>query len=91
VSYQQDIQPIFDRACVSCHGVQAGLTLTGYDQLMNGSLDGPVVIPGNPAASELLRRLTGLSEPRMPLGSQPLSAGDIQLIEAWIAAGSPNN
>lgn len=91
MSYQRDIQPIFDRACVSCHGGQAGLTLTGYDRLMNGSVGGPVVIPGDPAASELIRRLTGLSEPRMPLGGQPLGAGDIQLIEAWIAAGGPNN
>ena len=91
VSFRQDIQPIFDRTCVSCHGGQAGLYLTGYDQLMAGSAAGPVVLPGDPAASELLRRLTGVSEPRMPLGGQPLRATDIQLLEAWIAAGCPNN
>lgn len=91
VSYQRDIQPIFDRACVSCHGGQAGLTLTGFAQLMDGSLSGSVVIPGDPAASELIRRLTGISEPRMPLGGQPLRAREIQRIEAWIAAGCPNN
>ncbi len=107
VSYRRDIQPIFNRNCVSCHGGQAlpfdsaqdkrqssgqaGLYLDSYDHVMAGSARGPVVIPGNPQASELVRRIKGLSQPRMPLGGAPLPAADIDAIVTWIAEGAPNN
>ena len=91
VSYRQDIQPIFDRNCVSCHGGSAGLYLDSYDHVMAGSARGRVVTPGDPPASELVRRIRGLSQPRMPLGGAPLSAADIDAIVTWIAEGAPNN
>jgi mono/diheme cytochrome c family protein len=91
VSYRRDIQPIFDRNCVSCHGGQAGLYLDSYDRLMAGSARGPVVVPGDPQASELVRRITGQSQPAMPLGRAPLSAAEIEAIVTWIAEGAPNN
>ncbi|MFQ5814431.1 MAG: c-type cytochrome domain-containing protein [Anaerolineae bacterium] len=91
VSYRQDIQPIFNRNCVSCHGGQAGLYLESYDHVMAGSARGRVVIPDDPQASELVRRIRGLSQPSMPLGGAPLPASDIDAIVTWIAEGAPNN
>jgi hypothetical protein len=47
------------------------------------------VVPGRPAASELLRRIKGQARPRMPLDGPPyLAAEDIALIEAWIVQGA---
>lgn len=91
VRYRRDVQPIFDRRCVRCHGGQAGLYLDSYDHVMAGSVRGPVVVPGNPAASELVRRIQGLSQPRMPMGAPPLSPEEIQTIVTWVAEGAPNN
>jgi len=88
-TFKRDIQPIFTRACVRCHGGAAGLWLDRYEGVMTGSARGPVVIPGNPEASELYRRITGRSQPAMPLGGPPLSPEEIERIRRWIAAGAP--
>ena len=90
-SFYLDIQPILDRECIVCHGGQAGLYLESYDYLMAGSTNGPVVVPGNPSASELVKWIQGLNQPVMPLGADPLSPSEIELMILWIAEGSPNN
>ncbi len=90
-SFFLDIQPILDRECIVCHGGQAGLYLESYDYLMAGSTNGPVVVPGNPSASELVKWIQGLNQPVMPLGADPLSPSEIELMILWIAEGSPNN
>ena len=47
------------------------------------------VVPGNPGASELLRRIKGQARPRMPFDGPPwLGDADVALIEAWIAQGA---
>jgi mono/diheme cytochrome c family protein len=86
-----DIAPILQRRCVLCHsGPQPplDLRLDGLAQLLEGSQRGPVVQPGDPAGSELIKRLKGISQPRMPLTGPPfLSVSEIDLFERWIAAG----
>jgi len=91
MSYKLDIQPVFDRACIRCHGDQAGLYLGSFDYLVAGSANGPVVVPGNSKASELVKRIQGLRQPAMPLGDVSLSSTEIEAIILWIDAGSPNN
>lgn len=90
ISFEREIRPIFARACVRCHGGAAGLWLDRYERVMAGSARGPVVIPGNPEASELYWRITGRSQPAMPLGGPPLSPEEIERIRQWIAAGAPD-
>jgi hypothetical protein len=91
VSYQADIQPIFNRACLSCHGGQAGLYLESFDRLMLGSTAGAVVIPGDAQASKLVQRIQGVGGTRMPLSAAPLAPEEIEIIMKWIDEGSPNN
>jgi hypothetical protein len=50
------------------------------------------VDPGNPEGSYLLKKLrgdAGISGAQMPLGDAPLSAEQLEMIRAWIAAGAP--
>src|SRR5579862_4622442 len=60
MSFAEDIAPILKGWCVSCHepggeGYKAsGLDLTSYDGLMKGTNFGPMVIPGQPDASNLV-------------------------------------
>ena len=87
-----DLEPILQARCVMCHASaapSAGLALDGVDALLAGSARGPVVVPGDPEGSELMRRLRGESLPRMPLTGPPyLSDEEIDLFVRWIAAGA---
>lgn len=78
--------------CTVCHGgtePRAGLNLETRASLIKGGKDGPAVIPGQPGKSELILRLKGLSEPRMPYTGPPwLTDEEVGVIEQWIAAGA---
>jgi hypothetical protein len=65
------------------------LDLTSYTDIMEGSETGPVVISANPGESELIKRVKGVSTPRMPLGAPALPDGEIEILENWIHAGAP--
>lgn len=92
VSYP-DLVPILAERCVMCHvgaSAAAGLRLDGLDGLLAGSAQGKVVQPGDPDASELVRRLKGTSQPRMPMTGPPFLADDeIARFERWIREGLP--
>jgi hypothetical protein len=87
IGYTDDIQPIFSRVCVNCHGpaVQLqNLQVTEYGPLMKGGVNGPVVVPGDPAASKLWEMLeTG----KMPLLGV-LTDGEKALVRQWILEGA---
>lgn len=87
-----DVAPIFQDRCVLCHEGEfapLGLSLVGYDTVMKGSENGPVVIAGDPDASPIIHRLTGQAEPQMPMDGPPfLDEAQIALIRDWIAAGA---
>jgi len=90
VSYDA-IAPLLGERCVMCHSglsAAAGLRLDTLDGLLAGSANGPVVRQGDPASSELLRRLNGSSQPRMPMTGPPfLTDAEVALFEQWIAGG----
>ncbi len=57
--------------------------------VLEGGTSGKVVIPGNSRESLLVKRLMGATDgPRMPVGAEPLSAAQINLIRAWIDQGN---
>ncbi|HEX9183720.1 MAG TPA: c-type cytochrome domain-containing protein, partial [Burkholderiales bacterium] len=92
----QDAAPvarILAERCAVCHQGEAaplGLRLDSIDALLAGGRNGAAVKPGDPAASELMRRIRGQSLPRMPLTGPPfLSDAEASAIERWIAAGAP--
>ena len=86
-----DVAPIFQKSCVMCHSGQAaplGLRLDTLEAILEGSSRGAVVKAGAPGESELLRRIKGSSQPRMPMTGPPfLSDDEVGAIERWIEAG----
>lgn len=97
VSFAQDVTPILEEKCVSCHGgpdetgaiiKEMQLDLTSYDALMLGSEFGPIVEPGNVDDSILWMMLEAGD---MPQEGDPLSAEELEVIRGWIAEGAQNN
>lgn len=85
-TYSTTIQPIFENRCGACHGTSklAGLKLTEYGDLMEGSDSGPVIVPGDPDASLLVQKQTA-SQPHFA----QLSSSELETVIQWIAAGAP--
>ena len=86
----QDTYAIFESSCLNCHGADGAYRET---LLMEHSelIDGGTVVPGNPAASELYKRLLGPTENgvQMPFGQPQLPAQSIDTVRRWILAGAP--
>ena len=86
----QDTYAIFEASCLNCHGADGAFRET---LLMEHAelIDGGTVIPGNPDASELYKRLLGPTEngAQMPFGQPQLPAQSIDTVRRWILAGAP--
>lgn len=86
--FGRDVRPILAEHCWSCHSgdePQGDLRLNERDSAL------AVITPGEPDASELVRRIESedLAERMPPEGEPPLSADAIRTLRAWIAAGAP--
>jgi hypothetical protein len=90
-SFAADVLPIFKASCARCHGNAGDLALDTYAAVMAGAKGKPVVAPGDPNASDLLKSVDGRAAPRMPMGADPLPAAQITAIRDWIAAGAKND
>ena len=91
VTRYSDIAPILAQKCTVCHAGEsaaAGLRLDSFEAVLKGSTRGAVVKPGAVADSELIRRIKGISQPRMPMTGPPyLSDSEVALFERWIQDG----
>ena len=87
----QDAYAIFGASCLNCHGPDGAFRET---LLMEHSelIDGGTVVPGNPNASELYKRLLGPTEngAQMPFGLPQLPPQSIDTVRRWILAGAPD-
>lgn len=96
IDFNRDIRPILSETCFACHGPDANkrkaeLRLDTKDGL-HALAGGPkVIVPGKPAESELILRLTAESpEERMPPAStgKTLTPQQIDLFRRWIEQGA---
>jgi mono/diheme cytochrome c family protein len=88
------VRAIFAHNCYKCHGpekIKGDLRLDRRDMIFKGGENGPVVIPGDPAASDLYRRITlpANHEDAMPSKGRKLADEDIAVINFWIQKGAP--
>jgi hypothetical protein len=65
VTFDKDIHRLFEASCVRCHSGErpkAGLKLDRLENVLKGSKDGKVVIPGNSAKSQLVIAVARLDD-----------------------------
>ena len=85
IDYSTQIQPILNSSCTSCHGGAGGLSLTSYNNAMNGGNSGDVVIPYDYANSILWQYV---NSGYMPPSATDLTQTQIDLIAQWIDEGA---
>jgi hypothetical protein len=92
--YTTKVQPILEANCYRCHGGmnhRGGLSLATRAGVMKGGRDGAVVVPGDPAASllvKLIRHEGPASDPGPMPPKSKLSDADIATVERWVRAGA---
>ena len=91
VSYSKDIQPLWDKDCISCH--KSGATapdLTAANSYSALVTNNKYVVAGNAAASKVHKSLVGDGAAIMPTSGQ-WSDSKIALVDKWINDGALNN
>ena len=99
--FATEVRPILADNCVVCHGPDEAARESGLrlDRPGGADADGwltdlggsAAVVPGDPEASELIRRVRADGRRRMPprSHSEPLSEDEIDVLTRWIEAGAP--
>lgn len=93
VDFSSEVKPIINKKCITCHGgvrAKGGFSLLFREEALAKTESGkPAIVPGNPSASEMIRRLN-LTDPeeRMPYKHEPLSKEEINTLTRWIKQGA---
>lgn len=96
--FLRQVRPLLADRCFRCHGFdaaarQAGLRLDTSEGAAGAAESGmAAIVPGQPDASELIRRVTSDDpDQRMPPPDegQPLAPAEVDTLRRWIAAGAP--
>lgn len=93
LDFKKDIQPIFNKYCLDCHGPEkqkSGFRIDQRSSLVKGGDYGlPAIIPGDPERSYLLEAIRGDNPDEiMPPKGKKLNQEQVQLIADWIAQGA---
>jgi hypothetical protein len=89
-SFEKDVAPILSARCLNCHGAnnpKANLRIDTFAGIVQGC-GGAFVVPGKPAESLLIQRITAEGDDRMPKNAAPLTNADIKKISDWITGGA---
>ncbi|MEZ6048952.1 MAG: c-type cytochrome domain-containing protein [Planctomycetaceae bacterium] len=91
VSYSEEIFPIFEEKCLSCHeseNKKGKFSLSTHEELMAGGKSGAVVLPGKSSESKLVLLVHSKKMPTKRSGNAPLSPEQVSLIRGWIDQGA---
>ena len=89
-NFQDDILPILDQSCNSCHNpdkAKGSLILSTINGVMNGGSSGKIVVPEDGKSSLLYLLAARLKEPHMPPRGQGLETEQVKLLKRWIDQG----
>ena len=100
ISYKNDVLPIFQDYCISCHSpggkgyIKSGFDLRTYQGLMKGTKFGPVIQPGSSLTSTLNILVSGHASPAisMPYGIKGgLPKDKYSILNKWVDQGAKDN
>lgn len=93
IDFNTEVKPILNKKCISCHGgvkAKGGFSVLFREEALAKTESGnPVIIPGDPNGSEMIRRLTSKDpEERMPYKHEALSKNEIHILKECIRQGA---
>ncbi len=89
--FEKHVRPMLVEHCISCHGPkkeQASLRLDSRDGLTRGSDNGPVVVPGKPDESTLIRAVRHMGKVKMP-PKIAMKPEEVEHLVEWVRIGAP--
>jgi mono/diheme cytochrome c family protein len=89
--FESKVRPVLAENCFKCHGPEkqkGGLRLDSRAGLLKGADGEPVVVPGDPDKSPLIRAVRHDGETKMPPKAK-LPAPAIDALTAWVKMGAP--
>jgi Protein of unknown function (DUF1553)/Protein of unknown function (DUF1549)/Planctomycete cytochrome C len=91
--FEKKVRPILVGHCYTCHSADTrpagGLRVDDRNGLLTGGATGPAIVPGSPAKSLLLQKVSHKDvKKRMPREGQPLSTEQINDLTQWITEGA---
>jgi mono/diheme cytochrome c family protein len=87
--FENKVRPILANSCYDCHDETAkgGLRVDSKAAFEKGGKDGPVVVPGDPDKSLLIRAVEQTGELKMPKGGK-LKPEEVATLVEWVKAGA---
>jgi hypothetical protein len=93
--FEKHIRPVLVKHCYSCHSAEAktvegGMLLDSRQGVLKGGDLGPVVVPGQPEKSRLIRAISHTDEELQMPPEEKLPAEVVKHFERWVAMGAPD-
>jgi uncharacterized membrane protein len=95
IAYSTVVQPILARRCVNCHGpdrAEGKLRLDAIEGIRKGGEDGPAIVAGRAADSEMIRRMwlpPSHKDAMPPGGRHSVTVSEAAVLRWWIDQGAP--
>ncbi len=89
--FENKVRPVLSSRCYACHtGLKSGgLQLDSRRSILKGGQDGPVIVPGHPDDSLLIKAITHTHERiKMPLNGPKLDDETIENFRKWVRDGA---
>src|SRR5262245_34099872 len=89
--FESRIRPVLAEHCWSCHGPKkqsGGVRLDSRKSILDDSDNGPIVVPGEPEKSALVRAIRQTGAIKMPPKNK-LPTATIDALTEWIKMGAP--
>src|SRR4051812_30437813 len=87
--FETKIRPVLAEHCKSCHGPEkqkAGIRIDARTFLLKGNEEGPLVVPGKPGESRLIKAIQHAGDVKMP--SKKLPDAVIADLVEWVKQGA---
>jgi Protein of unknown function (DUF1553)/Protein of unknown function (DUF1549)/Planctomycete cytochrome C len=96
--FEAKVRPLLVTHCYECHSedaakaekLQGGLLLDHRQGVLHGGESGPVIVPGKPDESVLIKSVRYSDKVLQMPPQAPLSAEQVAVLEQWIAMGAPD-
>ena len=96
--FEAKVRPLLIAHCYECHSdeaakaenLQGRLRLDNRSGVQQGGESGPVVVPGKPDESMLIKSVRYADKALQMPPDGPLSAEQVAILEKWVAMGAPD-